>query len=158
MGWREHITPNSAHSRIFYSVEIINIIKYTMAKHNKTGNTEARSRNQICSGKAVIIAHFGACTRVNQRVCVWVWLHGRGRVLSRVWTYLFSMQRACAIFAAFLAPPHFLTLPHKRHDFRKKITEHKMCVLIFCTRFISKISYSKENLAGYRHKCENVFM
>jgi len=25
------------------------------------------------------------------------------------------------------------TLTHKRHDFREKVTEHKMCVLIFCT-------------------------
>jgi hypothetical protein len=27
----------------------------------------------------------------------------------------------------------FFTLPHKRYDFRKNVTEHKMCVLIFCT-------------------------
>jgi hypothetical protein len=25
------------------------------------------------------------------------------------------------------------TLSHKRHDFREKVTEHKMCALIFCT-------------------------
>ena len=28
--------------------------------------------------------------------------------------------------------PHFL----KRHDFREKVTEHKMCVLIFSTSFV----------------------
>jgi hypothetical protein len=28
------------------------------------------------------------------------------------------------------------TLSHKRYDFRKKVTEHKMCVLIFCTTFV----------------------
>jgi len=28
------------------------------------------------------------------------------------------------------------TLSHKRHDFRKKVTEHKMCVLIFSTTFV----------------------
>ena len=27
------------------------------------------------------------------------------------------------------------TLSHKRHDFREKVTEHKMCVLIFSTIF-----------------------
>ena len=35
--------------------------------------------------------------------------------------------------AASLAPPHFSTLSHKRLDFRKNITEHKMCILIFST-------------------------
>ena len=34
-----------------------------------------------------------------------------------------------------LPPPlhYFSTLSHKRHDIRKKVTEHKMCVLIFST-------------------------
>ena len=29
--------------------------------------------------------------------------------------------------------PYFSTLSHIRHDFQKKVTEHKMCVLIFST-------------------------
>jgi hypothetical protein len=29
----------------------------------------------------------------------------------------------------------FSTLFHKRHDFREKVIEHKMCVLIFSTNF-----------------------
>ena len=30
----------------------------------------------------------------------------------------------------------FSTLSHKRYDFRKKVTEHKMCVLVFSTEFV----------------------
>jgi hypothetical protein len=47
----------------------------------------------------------------------------------------------------------FPTLSHKRYDFRKKVTEHKMCVLIFSTTFVWNISHSKKNSARYYHKC-----
>jgi hypothetical protein len=48
-----------------------------------------------------------------------------------------------------LAPPHFSTLPHKRNDFQKKVTEHKMSVLIFSTTFIWNISHSKKKSTRY---------
>ena len=34
--------------------------------------------------------------------------------------------------------PYFSIFDHKRHDFRKKIIEHRMCVLGFCTNFVKK--------------------
>ena len=70
------------------------------------------------------------------------------------------MQRACAVLssAVSLAPPHFSTLPDKRHNFQKIVTTHRMCVLIFSTTFLWNISHSKKNSAVYCYKCENVFM
>jgi hypothetical protein len=41
----------------------------------------------------------------------------------------------------------FRTLSHKRYDIRKKVTERKMCVLVFCTAFVWNISHSKKNWA-----------
>jgi hypothetical protein len=38
--------------------------------------------------------------------------------------------------------PHFLV---NGMNFAKKVTEHKMCVLIFSTTFVRNISHSKKN-------------
>jgi hypothetical protein len=43
------------------------------------------------------------------------------------------MRHIWTSFVATLAPPYFWTLSHKRHVFRKKVIENKMCVLIFST-------------------------
>ena len=48
-------------------------------------------------------------------------------------------MRVCHIVTSLvapLAPPSFSTLSHKRHDFRKIVTEHKICALIFFTVFV----------------------
>ena len=58
-----------------------------------------------------------------------------------------------------MASSYFSMLSHKRHDFRKNITEHKTCVLIFSTSLFPNISHSKKSSARYHHKCSiSVFM
>jgi hypothetical protein len=42
------------------------------------------------------------------------------------------------------------TLSHKRHDFRKGVTEHK-CVLNFSTTFVRNISHSEKHSARYEY-------
>jgi hypothetical protein len=43
----------------------------------------------------------------------------------------------------------FSTLSHKRHEFQKKFIELKMCVSIFSTILVWKISHSKMNWERY---------
>ena len=41
---------------------------------------------------------------------------------------------------------YFCRFSYERNDFRKKkVTEHKMCVLIFSTAYVGNISHSKKN-------------
>ena len=97
-----------------------------------------------------------ACVRLfdRTRVCGCT---GAG-VFALVQPYLSSMLSAGAILsAASLAPPHFST-PHQRHDFRKTVTEHKTCVLIFSTTCIWNIFHSKNKSGRYCNKCRNVFI
>jgi hypothetical protein len=58
---------------------------------------------------------------------------------------------------ACLAVAYFSTTSHKGHDFRNKVTEHKMC-FGFLFKFSSgKISHSKNNAAKYYHKWYSYF-
>jgi hypothetical protein len=60
--------------------------------------------------------------------------------------------------AACLAAPHLSTLSHKRHGFREKVIEHKMCILIFSATSAKNFSHSKKKSARYYHKGTKVFM
>ena len=83
--------------------------------NNKTGNdkykrsTEARSRNHCCRGNAV---------RVSYTETVFVAL-GNQHAGFRCHIILSSL--------AYPALQYFSTLPHKRHDYRGKVIEYKMC-------------------------------
>jgi hypothetical protein len=46
------------------------------------------------------------------------------------------MRHIATTFVAPLVPQYFSTLSHKRHDFRKKLNEREMCVLISSTTFV----------------------
>jgi hypothetical protein len=64
-------------------------------------------------------------------------------------------KRMCRIIlssVACSALPYLFTLSHKWHDFRKRVTGHKMCVLISSATFVWNISHSKKNWVRYYHK------
>jgi hypothetical protein len=89
-------------------------------------------------------------------VCVGVYVCVCWCVLVFVCVLALVIQRSKRIrriilpSVAFLAPPYVCTLSHKRYDFRKKVAEHEMCVLIFSKTLVGKISHSK-NPAGCYH-------
>jgi hypothetical protein len=96
------------------------------ASPNKTGNvvqrnTETRSRNHCCRGKAVTITYFCVCVYR----CVLASAHGRRRELAPMRHIVICGLSGSTTFSS--------TLSHKGHDFRKQITEHKVCILLFST-------------------------
>jgi hypothetical protein len=94
-------------------------------------NIQTRSRYRCC-GKAVL--HI--C------VCVWARVRAYARVRACVHVALLvqhstRMRHILTSFVAPLAPPHFSTLSHKRHDFRKTLLNIK-CVSWLSLEFLSK--------------------
>ena len=90
-------------------------------------NIEALSRNHFCCGKAVSVKHC-ECVCVCVHVCV---CGSLALVIGRAK----RMHRLMLSPVAFVAAPYFPTFSHKRHDFRKMVAEHKLCILIFSTTF-----------------------
>ena len=78
--------------------------------------------------------------------------------LALVIQNVMRMRRVTFSSVACLALLYFFILSHKWRDFRKKVTEHKIYILIFSTTFVGSISHSKKKLRKYDHKCIVVFM
>ena len=99
------------------------------------------------------------CVRADAYVCFRACVGVGARALVCVCVRVASMQRATiSPSEAYLATPHFSTLSNNRHDFRKKVIEHKIRILIISTTFIRGVSHSNNNSARYCHKCENFSM
>ena len=99
-------------------------------------NIEARSRNHFCRGKA-------RSTTYSECVSV-----------ALVNQHAKSMHRSILSSVACLALPYFSHyLINGTILVKKKVIEHKMCVLIFSTTFVWNIFHSKKSSARYWHKC-----
>jgi hypothetical protein len=73
-----------------------------------------------------------ACARARGQVHARACVHGALLIQQAT-----RMRHIVTSFMAPLAQPYFSTLSHKRHNFRKKVIEHKVFFfLIFCTTFI----------------------
>ena len=77
---------------------------------------DARSRNRCCRGKAASIT-YSECVSV-----------------TLVIQHAKRMRRVT--FCGLPGSTIFSHISHKRHDFREKVIERKMCVLILSTNFV----------------------
>jgi hypothetical protein len=99
----------------------------------------------VCVCVCVCLCVCGLCVCVFVFVCLCV-----ASVIQRAR----RMRRVTLSSVACLIAPYFPILSHKLHDFlKKKVIEVKMCVLVFSTNFVSKISHCKYNLERVSDKC-----
>ena len=71
-------------------------------------------------------------------------MYSEGMSVALVIQHAKCMHYIILSFVGCLALKHFSTLSDKWHDFWKKLTEYKMCVMTFSTTFFL-ISYSDKN-------------
>jgi hypothetical protein len=100
--------------------------------------------SQLKSNTSII--YWSVCVCV-VRACMWVHKRVGMCVSALLIQHATDMLHIVISFVAPRSPPNFSTLSHKRCDFRKKVIEHKMGVLIFSTAFILNIFHSKKNSA-----------
>jgi FtsH-binding integral membrane protein len=89
--------------------------------------------------------------RIPNKKCVfWFTLH----LLSETFLILRRTERYLIknVYRSAACTEIFSTFIHKRKDFLNKVTEYKMCALIFSITFVWNISHSKKNWARYDHK------
>jgi hypothetical protein len=94
-------------------------------------NIEARSRNHCCHGNAVRMKNYESvysCLR-----------YAACKAHAPYYIFICSLSGSTIFFH----------ISHKRHEFREKIIEHKMCVLIFSTTSVWNMSHSKNNSVRY---------
>jgi hypothetical protein len=65
----------------------------------------------------------------------WGWGQVNEGLFTKLWNF------AC------LSPPYFSKFSHQWGDIRGKVTDHKICALIYSTTFVWNISHSKKDLA-----------
>jgi hypothetical protein len=69
--------------------------------------------------------------------CSGAWVSARAFALvALLIQHATLMHHIVLSFVVSLAPPYFLTLSHKRHDFFKRVIEHKIGVLIFSAYYM----------------------
>jgi hypothetical protein len=105
-----------------------------MCKHN----IEARSSNHSYRGRTKVRHILCVCVCVCVCVCSFSYWACKTHAPYSI---------VCSLFL-----PHFPTLSHKRHDFRGKVIDHKMCVLIFSITFLWYICHINKNSARYCHE------
>jgi hypothetical protein len=105
-------------------------------------NIETRSRNHCCRGRAKNIT-YSVCVCLSVCLSVALVIQHAVRILSSV---------ACPNLSFFFL--HYLI---NGTILGEKVTEHKMCVLIFSATFIRNMFHSKKNSAGHYRICISVF-